>query len=103
MVIDMRPAVIRESTIEQAVCKYAKANKVLEFKFLSTQNGVPDRIFITPTGHTFFIEFKSSTGKISKIQDVIFKRICTQSVDVFICNSIEHGEAIIDEQLLIKK
>jgi len=55
---------MKESTIEQIFAKKAKRYgcKVVKF-YDNAENGAPDRIILTPTGHTMFIEFKKP-GKI---------------------------------------
>ena len=50
-----------EKQIESKVVKKAKELGFLTYKFSSPSNrGVPDRIFISPYGEVFFIEFKSN-------------------------------------------
>ena len=52
-----------EAKIEKASCDYARRLGCYTRKFKSTsQRGVPDRLFISTTGRSFFIEFKA-TGK----------------------------------------
>lgn len=54
----------QEAKIEKAVCDYARKKGCYVRKFSSpAHRGVPDRIFITPTGLVFFIEFKAP-GKV---------------------------------------
>ena len=51
---------VKESEIEKAVCDYAKGKGCYVRKFSSpAHRGVPDRLFITPDGVVFFIEFKA--------------------------------------------
>ena len=39
------------------------------YKFVSPGNpGVPDRLIITPTGKTIFVELKTEVGRLAKIQ-----------------------------------
>lgn len=39
------------------------------FKFVSPGNvGVPDRLIVMPEGRMFFVELKTDTGKLSKLQ-----------------------------------
>jgi len=47
-----------EKDIEQTVVDWAKTNGFLALKVTFTENGYPDRLFISPFGHTIFIEFK---------------------------------------------
>lgn len=49
---------VLEKDIEQTVVDWAKAHGFLALKVTFTENGYPDRLFISPSGHTIFIEFK---------------------------------------------
>ena len=87
-----------EKTIENKVVKYALENKVLAYKFnsLSTR-GVPDRMFISPSGVVFFIEFKSSTGKLSALQKKTIDRMLKNNATVYVCNNVKDGIEIIQK------
>jgi hypothetical protein len=56
---------------------------------------VPDRIFITPHGEVFFIEFKSEKGKVTKLQEKVIKDITIRDVDVFVVDHVEIGLEIL--------
>lgn len=49
---------VLEKDIEQTVVDWAKEHRFLALKVTFTENGYPDRLFISPYGHTIFIEFK---------------------------------------------
>ena len=67
---------VKEKQIESKVVKKAKELGFLTYKFSSPSNrGVPDRIFITPHGEVFFIEFKSEKGKLSQLQKKVIRDI----------------------------
>ena len=85
-----------ETQIESKIVKKAKELGFLTYKFSSPSNrGVPDRIFISPHGEVFFIEFKSAKGKVTKLQEKTIKDICNYGVGVFIINSVEVGLQIL--------
>lgn len=87
---------MKEKQIESKVVKKAKELGFLTYKFSSPSNrGVPDRIFISPHGEVFFIEFKSAKGKVTKLQEKVIKDICNYGVGVFIINSVEIGLQIL--------
>ncbi len=45
-------------------------------KFVSPgQDGVPDRIVVMPGGRVYFVELKTETGKLSRIQKYQLKRL----------------------------
>lgn len=85
-----------EKQIESKIVKKAKELGFLTYKFSSPSNrGVPDRIFISPHGEVFFIEFKSEKGKLTKLQEKVIKDISKYGVGVFIINSVEVGLQIL--------
>lgn len=45
-------------------------------KFVSPgQDGVPDRVVVMPGGRVYFVELKTQTGKLSRIQKYQLKRL----------------------------
>ena len=87
---------MKERQIESKVVKKAKELGFLTYKFSSPSNrGVPDRVFISPHGEVFFIEFKSEKGKLTKLQEKVIKDIGEYGVGVFIINSVEVGLQIL--------
>lgn len=59
----------RESQIERFFCNEIEKDGGRTYKFVSpNQAGVPDRIVITWFGAVLFVEFKTSRGKLSKLQ-----------------------------------
>lgn len=86
-----------ESKIEKAVSDYAKKQGFYVRKFKSSsQRGVPDRLFLTPDGVTFFIEFKRPGGKTSALQDREINEIKKRGGIAMVCDSTEQGKTIID-------
>lgn len=87
-----------EKEIEQKVVNYAKSKDFLAFKFTSPSNrSVPDRLFISPTGGIFFIEFKRK-GKIpTKLQESTFKMLTERRVTVEVVDDYEAGKLLIDK------
>jgi hypothetical protein len=47
-----------EKDIENKVCKWAAGRGFICLKIKFVETGWPDRLFISPEGHTIFIEFK---------------------------------------------
>ena len=88
---------MKESQIESKVVKKAKELGFLTYKFSSPSNrGVPDRIFITPHGEVFFIEFKSEKGKLSQLQKKVLNDIKHYNVEVFIVYGVEEGILLLN-------
>lgn len=89
-----------ERTIEKFVTKYAENKGFLTFKFTSpAHRGVPDRMFITPSGKIFFLEFKQKGRKPTKLQDYIFNNMRQYHLQVKVIDDIIDGRKIIDENL----
>ena len=87
-----------ESQIERAACLYAKSLGMLAYKFTSPgRAGVPDRVFLTPTGGVFFVEFKCATGKLSALQKNEHRLIQACGHTVYVVDSVAEGKRIIDE------
>jgi len=85
-----------EKQIESKVVKKAKELGFLTYKFSSPSNrGVPDRIFISPHGEVFFIEFKSEKGKVTKLQEKTIKDIIALDVRVFVVRDVIDGMEIL--------
>ena len=60
---------MRESSIESYLVRKVKEHGGLCYKFVSPGNpGVPDRIIITPIGKTVYVELKTETGRLAKVQ-----------------------------------
>jgi Holliday junction resolvase len=91
---------MRESTIERAVCEYAKANGCLVLKLAGpNQKGQPDRMFIRD-GVVLFIEFKSPSKKPTALQLKWLADLHEQGMAVAWCDDIERGKILIDRILL---
>ena len=86
-----------ESDIESAVCRYARANNVLAYKFTSPgHRSVPDRIFIFPSGKVVFIEFKRPGNRPTEAQVGEIKKLRDKLQQVYWTDNVESGKGIID-------
>ena len=88
---------MRESAIERAACLYAKSLGMLPYKFTSSRAGVPDRLFLTPDGGIFFIEFKQPNGRLSKLQENEHRIIRRQGHIVYVCWDLLEAKHVIDK------
>jgi hypothetical protein len=87
----------KESVIETAVCKYAKEKGFYVRKFKAPGNrGVPDRIFLSPHGVWFTIEFKAPGKEPTTLQKREIDLIKKNKGVAFVCDNLEEGEMIID-------
>jgi hypothetical protein len=88
---------MKEKQVESKIVKKAKELGFLTYKFSSPSNrGVPDRIFISPHGEVFFIEFKSAKGKLSQLQEKTIKDIIALDVRVFVIRDVITGMEILN-------
>ena len=87
---------MRESTIEQAVCAYAKSKGCLTLK-LSGQNqkGQPDRMFLYH-GRIMFIEFKAPGKRPTALQARWLDRLTEHTFAATFCDDIDVGKSFID-------
>ena len=87
---------MRESTIERAVCAYAKTKGCLTLK-LSGQNqkGQPDRMFLRD-GRIMFIEFKAPGKRPTALQARWLDRLADQDFSAYSCDDIDKGKQLID-------
>ena len=67
---------MKESQVEQKLVRLVKARGGLSYKFTSPGNiGVPDRIVIKPNGEVWFVELKTETGRLSRMQEYQLNRL----------------------------
>jgi hypothetical protein len=89
-----------ERKIEKLVCDYAKMKGILCFKFVSPGNaGVPDRMFILPSGKVFFIEFKQEGKKPTPLQLRMLHKLESHACVTHVCDSVSGGIDFIDKML----
>lgn len=86
-----------EKTIERAVCDHAAKKGCLAYKFNSMNRAaIPDRLFITPAGRVFFIEFKRRGQLPTVPQEREHARLRNQNVFVFVVDDVDFGKRVID-------
>ncbi len=87
-----------EKEIEHKVVTYAKKKNFRADKYTSPSNrSVPDRLFISPKGFMFFIEFKSKGKVPTKLQAYTFKDITSRGVIVEVIDDYDTGKLLIDK------
>ena len=87
---------MRESTIEQAVCAYAKAKGCLSLKLAGqNQKGQPDRMFLHQ-GRVLFVEFKAPGKRPTALQARWLDRLTDHTFHATSCDDIEAGKRLID-------
>lgn len=85
-----------ESTIERAVCAYAKTKGCIVLK-LSGQNqrGQPDRMFLY-NGRVLFVEFKAPGKRPTALQARWLDCLTEHTFHTACCDDIEAGKRLID-------
>lgn len=77
-----------EKELESNCTKKAKSLNIITYKFVSpAQRGVPDRIFIFPTGVVVFVEFKREGLLPTKLQQAHIDLIRAAGANVEVCDS----------------
>ena len=90
---------MRESTIERAVCAYAKAKGCLCMKLAGpNQKGQPDRMFIRD-GKVLFIEFKAPGKRPTALQLRWLTDLHEQGMMAAWCDDIGMGKEILNNIL----
>lgn len=86
-----------EATIEHHVCQYARANGWLVWKFTSPRKrGVPDRLFLSPTGVYVLIEFKDLGEKPTALQQREIDLINRNHGNAYWVDNIKRGIEILE-------
>lgn len=82
---------MNESRLKEKVLKYIKVNFPDAFVYKIADrwmSGLPD-IFILYKGKCCFIELKTVTGRLSRIQEYIHQKIREANGKVEVCRSVE--------------
>lgn len=91
--------VVLERDIEQKLGAIVRKRGGLYYKFTSPGNvGVPDRIVITPQGKIIFVEIKTESGVLSKMQKIQIERLKANRVDVRVIKGWASAEKFIEEE-----
>jgi len=91
-----------EKQIEERVGTYAKEQGFLVYKFTSPQRAaVPDRLYITPRGKVFFVEFKREGMKPTPAQQREHERLREQGVMVYVIDNVVVGKFMVDKMRLM--
>lgn len=60
------------------------------YKFVSPGNdGVPDRVVCLPKGKTYFVELKTTSGKLTSLQKVQIERLRDLGQKVFVLKGLD--------------
>lgn len=89
---------MRESSIEQSLRIRLQKMGCLFYKFVSPGNdGVPDRIVVTPTGEVIFVELKTARGNLRPEQKVQIRKLSRNRARVVVIRGKEEADNFIRE------
>ena len=89
---------MKESYIESQLVRRIRAAGGLCYKWVSPGcDGVPDRIVILPGGRVIFVELKTETGWLSKIQQYTHMTMRERGVDVRTLYGLDQVKAFVKE------
>lgn len=89
-----------ESDIEACLVRMVRERGGLCYKWVSPGNpGVPDRIVITPTGRTIFVELKTSVGRLSAMQRRQIQALSLRGAEARVLYGLEQVRAFVEEVL----
>ena len=81
---------MREKEIEKILTTEVKKLGGRAYKWVSPGNdGVPDRIVVFPGRAPIFVELKSSTGRLSALQEMQIRRLRELGQEVYVAKGID--------------
>lgn len=90
-----------EKVIEEKVVAFAKSKGLLAYKFTSpARRSVPDRLFVCPGGHVFFMELKRLGHQPTHGQRVEITKLQQQGAKVYVIDNVEDGKRAVEMELL---
>lgn len=85
-----------EKNLQKKILQFCKTIGILAFKVESqSTTGFPDLLVIKPCGKVYFIEVKTETGRLSKMQKVILERLEKQNANAHTIYSFEQFVTLI--------
>lgn len=91
---------IRESAIEQAICRFAKENGVMTYKLASPNDrGKPDRMFMH-NGKILFLEMKAPGRVPTPLQHRALRLLTEQGFHAYWVDNVAAGVHWVKEILL---
>lgn len=88
---------MREATIERRLTQAVRKAGGIAYKFVSPgHSGVPDRLILLP-GRVIFVELKTETGKLSKLQIATQALMRKMGVDVRTLYGADQVDRFVEE------
>lgn len=89
---------MKESQIERRLVEGVRRVGGMCLKFVSPGTlGVPDRIIITAQGRIMFVELKTETGRLAKIQRYTIGEMQKRGADVRVVKGIDEVKELLAE------
>lgn len=89
---------MKESQIERRLVEGVKRLGGMCLKFVSPGTlGVPDRIIITAKGRVIFVELKTETGRLTKIQRYVIGEMQKRGADARMVKGIDEVKELLAE------
>lgn len=89
---------MKEAAIEAQMVRMVHDRGGLCLKWVSPgNNGVPDRIVITPEGRVIFVELKTETGRLSPVQIMQHARLRSRHAEVRTLYGLDQIRAFVEE------
>lgn len=89
---------MKESQIERRLIEGVKRLGGMCLKFVSPGTlGVPDRIIITAKGRVIFVELKTETGRLTKIQRYVIGEMQKRGADARVVKGIDEVKELLAE------
>lgn len=89
---------MKESEVERRLVQMVRKRGGLCYKFVSPGNpGVPDRIIITPTGRTIYVELKTEIGRLANIQQWQIAEMQKRGAEVRVVKGLDAVKALVEE------
>ena len=89
---------MKESQIELRLVEGVKRLGGMCLKFVSPGTlGVPDRIIITAKGRVIFVELKTETGRLTKIQRYVIGEMQKRGADARVVKGIDEVKELLAE------
>ena len=89
---------MKESQIERRLVEGVKRLGGMCLKFVSPGTlGVPDRIIISAKGRVIFVELKTETGRLTKIQRYVIGEMQKRGADARVVKGIDEVKELLAE------
>lgn len=92
-------SLLEKDAVEAPIVKWAKAHKFLVVKVRFVENGYPDRLFISPFGHTIFIEMKRLGEEPEPLQRYRLKELQRRGIPAYWVDNSLAGITILQAAL----